>query len=62
MKNPEPALLDVSAAADYLAVKVSYVRRMVRERRIPFVKIGALVRFERAELDSLIESGRRDAR
>jgi len=47
----EPALLDVSALAIYLAINERHVRRLVSERRVPYLKIGHLVRFDRAAID-----------
>jgi excisionase family DNA binding protein len=44
------ALLDVSHLADWLGVEVVFVRRLVSERRIPFVKIGKYVRFDPDEI------------
>jgi excisionase family DNA binding protein len=57
--SPGPALLNVGGAAEYLAVSEHYVRRLVRERRVEFVKVGRYVRFERDALDALIAQGRR---
>jgi excisionase family DNA binding protein len=51
-------MLDVDAAAAYLCVKPGYVRRLVRERRIPFRKVGKYLRFDRAELDGWLEAHR----
>jgi len=55
---PGPGLLDVSAAAAYLSTTVAFVRRLVRERRIPFHKIGRHVRFAPSDLDTFIDAGR----
>lgn len=49
-------LLDIEQAAAMLAVRPGYVRRLVRERRIAFVKIGKFVRFRRGELRDFIDS------
>jgi excisionase family DNA binding protein len=54
----ESRLLDVDTAATYLGVTPRFVRRLVAERRIPFVKIGRYVRFEIPDLDRFIEAGR----
>lgn len=43
--------LDVTSAAAHLGTTVSHVRRLVLERRIPFLKVGAKVRFLVADLD-----------
>jgi excisionase family DNA binding protein len=42
----ESALLDVDELAEFLNVSVRHVRRLVFERRVPFLKIGSRVRFE----------------
>lgn len=49
-------LLDVPQAADYLNITEHFVRRLIRERRIDFVKIGRLVRLRRCDLDSYLSS------
>lgn len=54
--------LSVAEAAEYLNVTEHFVRRLVRERRIAFVKLGRHVRFAPADLDAFIEQGRREAR
>lgn len=49
-------LVDIDAAAERLGVKVSHVRRLVNERRIPYTKVGRLVRFDPAALESWIKT------
>ncbi len=44
--------------ANELGVSVRYVRRIVAKRRIPYVKVGRLVRFQRDEVDDWIEANR----
>lgn len=51
-------LLDYNAAADYLSTTYHQLRRMVYERRIPYIKIGRKVRFDRADLDAYIDAQR----
>lgn len=53
---PESTLLDVSAAAEHLAVTERWVRRAVAERRLPFVKVGRNVRFIEADLQAFIKA------
>ena len=48
-------LLTVAAAAKYLSVTVSAIRRWVSQRRIPYLKVGRLTRFDRKDLDELID-------
>ena len=42
-----------------LGVTERHVRRLVAERRIPFVKWGHLLRFDPVELEAWIEAARR---
>lgn len=55
--GPVP-LLTVAQAAEFLGTGERFVRRLVSERRLPYVKVGKYVRIERAALDAFIESGR----
>ena len=41
-----PTLITIAAVAEYLGVSVRDVRRLVFERRIPYVKWGHLLRFD----------------
>jgi excisionase family DNA binding protein len=50
-----PSFLDVEQLANWLGVKVVYVRRLVSERRIPFVKLGKYVRFDPDEMASWVD-------
>jgi excisionase family DNA binding protein len=51
-------LIDIARAAERLGVTVRYVRRLVAERRIPYVKLGHLVRFDPIELEAWIDAAR----
>jgi excisionase family DNA binding protein len=53
-----PALLDIDALAGRLGVNARFVRRLVEERRIPFLKIGKFVRFDPVAIDTWIQSNR----
>ena len=44
-----------------LSVSVRYVRRIVAERRIPYVKVGHLIRFQRDEVQRWVDANRVDA-
>ena len=55
------SLLCIEEVADRLGVSVRFVRRLVDERRIRFYKIGRYVRFDAADVDRFIESGRVDS-
>jgi excisionase family DNA binding protein len=51
-------LLDISGLAEHLGVNVRHIRRLVAERRIPFIKWGHLIRFDPAEIATWLESAR----
>lgn len=53
-----PRLLDINALADLLGVTPRHVRRLVAERRIPFVKWGHLIRFDPQEVAAWLERAR----
>ena len=52
------SLLTPQEAANRLGTSLRFVRRIVAERRIAFVKVGRHVRFDPADVDAFIESGR----
>ena len=54
-------LLTVEDAADQLGTSVRFVRRLIFERRIAFVKAGRHVRIASADLDAYIRAGRVEA-
>jgi excisionase family DNA binding protein len=47
---PLPHLLTIEELADHLGVTVRHVRRLIAERRVPFVKVGRFVRFDPAAI------------
>jgi len=51
------SFLTIAEAAEYLNVSPRFLRRLVEERRIEFVKLGHHVRVERAALDRFVMSG-----
>jgi excisionase family DNA binding protein len=51
-------LLTVEDTADRLGTSVRFVRRLIFERRIAFVKVGRHVRIAAADLDAYISAGR----
>jgi excisionase family DNA binding protein len=50
--------LTLGEAAVYLNVNERYMRRLVSERRIPYFKVGRLLRFSPVDLDAFIEACR----
>ncbi|MGY1607673.1 helix-turn-helix domain-containing protein [Geodermatophilus sp. SYSU D00700] len=57
-RSPSNPLLTVAQAGEYLGTGERFIRRLITERRIAYVKIGKYVRLERATLDALVDSGR----
>lgn len=55
-------LIPIAEVADLLGVDLRHVRRLVHERRIPFVKWGHLLRFDPLEIEAWIDSHRRGER
>lgn len=49
-----PRLLDIRQVAIYTGLSVHTLYTMVSQRRIPFVKLGRLTKFDREELDKWI--------
>jgi excisionase family DNA binding protein len=54
-------LLTVEAAAERMSTSVRFIRRLIAERRIAFVKLGPHVRIAESDIVAFIEAGRVDA-
>lgn len=54
-----PHLLTIAELAEHLGVDVRHVRRLVAERRIPFIKWGHLLRFDPSDIAAWIDAYRR---
>jgi excisionase family DNA binding protein len=54
-------LLTVDEAAERLGTSTRFVRRLIFERRIAFVKVGRHVRITPSDLDAYIAAARIDA-
>ena len=63
---PAPALtsplIDIHGVAEVLGVTPRHIQRLVAERRIPYLKVGRFVRFDRAELSVWLDQQRREVR
>jgi excisionase family DNA binding protein len=55
---PSPGLLTIPEVAELLKLSASTVRRLQRQRKIPFVKVGGSVRFIRSDLVAYLEERR----
>jgi excisionase family DNA binding protein len=60
LTQPQPVsdLIDITAVAQRLGVQVRHVRRLVHERRIPYIKWGHLIRFDPADINAWIDAAR----
>jgi excisionase family DNA binding protein len=54
-------LLTVGEAAEFLGTSVRFVRRLIAERRIAYIRVGRHVRIAEADLASFIAAGRIEA-
>ena len=60
-QRKQDRLLTVEAAAERMGTSVRFVRRLVAERRIRFVKLGRLVRIAESDIEAFIAAGRMPA-
>ena len=51
-------LMDLPTVAEYLGVGERHIRRLVQERRIPFIKWGHPLRFDPDEIDAWVDTKR----
>jgi excisionase family DNA binding protein len=58
--RPTADLIDITTVAQRLGVQVRHVRRLVHERRIPYIKWGHLLRFDPNDINTWIDAARRD--
>jgi excisionase family DNA binding protein len=52
-------LLGIAEVAELLGVGVRHVRRLVADRRIPYLKWGHLLRFDPVEIEGWLDEARR---
>jgi excisionase family DNA binding protein len=57
-RSPAQQLIGIEAAAEMLGVPVRHVRRLVAERRVPFIKWGSRLHFDPVELEQWIDRHR----
>ncbi len=53
-----PQLLTINQLADRLGSTPRHVRRLVAERRVPYLKVGRFVRFDPAEIAAWLDERR----
>ena len=47
-------LLNINELAEYLGIKISTVYSWVNQRKIPYIKVGRLVKFDQVDIDKWI--------
>jgi excisionase family DNA binding protein len=58
VRGQSDQLLTVEAAAERMSTSARFIRRLIAERRIEFVKVGRHVRISEAALAEFIDAGR----
>lgn len=58
-KAEQRPLLAIEDVAELLAVGVRHIRRLVAQRRIPYLKWGHLLRFDPVEIQAWLDGSRR---
>ncbi|MHB1929000.1 MAG: helix-turn-helix domain-containing protein [Acidimicrobiales bacterium] len=60
--NPLPRLLTLEQLTAALETSERHVRRLVAERRIPYLKVGGRLRFDADEIAGWLDAARRSCR
>ena len=53
-----PQLIDMETVAQRLGTTLRHVRRLVTERKIPYLKIGHFIRFDACDIETWIDRQR----
>lgn len=56
--NSQPQLLTIDQLAQRLGITVRHVRRLVADKRLPYYKVGRLVRFDSEEITQWLQTRR----
>jgi len=60
--EPLPHLLTIEELADHLGVTVRHVRRLIAEKRVPYVKWRRFIRFDPDEIGRWLDDARHPQR
>lgn len=61
-QQKEARLLNITELAEYLSVKEASIRSWVYKKKIPFIKVGKLVRFKVEDIESWLQSKKEEPR
>ena len=56
--NPLPQLIGIPELAALLGTSIRHIRRLTNEHRIPYLKVGRLIRFDPIEITRWLDEGR----
>ena len=56
--EPLPRLLTIPELAEHLGVTQRHIRRLIAERRVPYVKWRRLIRFDPTEINAWLNQAR----
>lgn len=56
--NALPRLLTIEQLGEQLGTSTRHIRRLVAERRIPYLKVGKLVRFDPDDINRWLDDSR----
>jgi excisionase family DNA binding protein len=56
-----PELMSIEQLAQRLGITVRHVRRLVAEKRVPYLKVGRLVRFDPEAIKAWLDTTRFEA-
>ena len=57
-----PQLLTIDQLAERLGVSIRHIRRLIAERRVPYLKVGWLIRFDPADIAAWLDGARHPQR
>ena len=57
-----PHLLDIDQLTNHLGTSHRHIRRLIAERRIPYLKVGRLIRFDPEEITAWLAEGHHPTR
>lgn len=57
-----PHLLTIDQVAGQLGITTRHVRRLIAERRVPFLQVGRLIRFDPTDIATWLDHHRSEQR
>ena len=57
--DPLPRLLTIDQLAEHLGVSTRHIRRLIAERRVPYLKWRRFIRFDPSEITAWLDDARK---